>query len=52
MMSAYGPGKLPPVQLFGGPELEQSPEEIRTLHYMALASGTPQQSVRRRYPRY
>lgn len=46
LMSAYGPGKLPPVQLFGGSQIEQSPEEIRTLHYINMASGNPQQSVR------
>jgi len=27
-------------------EIEQSPEEMRVRHYLALASGNPQESVR------
>ncbi len=46
IMSAYGPGRDAPIQLFGGELLEQSMEEIRTMHYLNLASGNPQQSVR------
>jgi len=44
-MSAYGPGRDAPIQLFGGFPLEQSMEEIRVQHYLALAAGNPQQSV-------
>jgi len=44
-MSAYGPGKDAPIQLFGGYPLEQSFEEVRIMHYLALAAGNPQQSV-------
>lgn len=45
ILSAYGPGRNAPAQLFGGPLREQSFEEMRLMHYMALASGTPQQAV-------
>ncbi|PBP19186.1 CCCH zinc finger domain protein [Diplocarpon rosae] len=45
ILSAYGPGRGAPAQLFGGPVREQSFEEMRLLHYMALASGNPQQAV-------
>jgi len=46
IMSAYGPGKDAPVQLFGGFPLEQSFEEIRVQHYLALSTGNaPQLSV-------
>ncbi|KAJ9139507.1 Nucleoporin nup42 [Coniochaeta hoffmannii] len=42
ILSAYGPGKDAPEQLFGGYPREQSFEEIR-LHYMqGLAAGNPQ----------
>ncbi|KAK4992480.1 hypothetical protein LTR66_006269 [Elasticomyces elasticus] len=41
--SCYGTRDAP-VQLFGGP-LEQSPEEMRVMHYLALASGNVQTSV-------
>lgn len=43
-LSAYGPGRNAPVQLIEG-EIEQSPEEMRVLHYLALAKGNPQESV-------
>lgn len=43
--SAYGPGKDAPRQLFGGFPLEQSFEEMRVLHYLAVAQGNPQQAV-------
>lgn len=46
MLSAYGPGRKVPCQLFGGVMREQSPEEIRLLHYEAIASGNPQKAVR------
>ncbi|TVY46655.1 Nucleoporin [Lachnellula occidentalis] len=45
ILSAYGPGRQAPAQLFGGPMREQSFEEMRLLHYMAVASGNPQQAV-------
>ncbi len=45
ILSAYGPGRGVPAQLFGGPLREQSFEELRLLHYMGLASGNPQQAV-------
>lgn len=45
ILSAYGPGKDAPEQLFGGYPREQSPEEIR-LHYMqGLMTGNPQGAV-------
>ncbi|KAK4995682.1 hypothetical protein LTR28_000441, partial [Elasticomyces elasticus] len=46
--SCYGTRDAP-VQLFGGP-LEQSPEEMRVMHYLALASGNVQTSVCRFSP--
>ena len=45
ILSAYGPGRGAPAQLFGGPQREQSFEELRLLHYMGLASGNPQSAV-------
>jgi nucleoporin NUP42 len=45
IMSAYGPGKDAPDQLFGGYPMEQSFEELR-LHYMkGVAEGNPQGAV-------
>ena len=46
ILSAYGPGRQAPAQLFGGPMREQSFEEMRLLHYMGMSSGNPQQAVR------
>ncbi|TKW55268.1 Nucleoporin AMO1 [Colletotrichum tanaceti] len=46
ILSAYGPGRDAPEQLFGGPMREQSFEEMRLLHLMATAAGNPQQAVR------
>ncbi|KAI9052565.1 hypothetical protein LZ554_003908 [Drepanopeziza brunnea f. sp. 'monogermtubi'] len=46
ILSAYGPGRAAPAQLFGGPIREQSFEEMRLLHYVAAAAGNPQQAVR------
>lgn len=43
--SAYGPGRDAPRQLFGGFPIEQSPEEMRVLYYLAQASGNPQSAV-------
>lgn len=45
ILSAYGPGRNAPVQLFGGPIREQSLEEMRLLHYTGEASGNPQQAI-------
>jgi nucleoporin NUP42 len=47
ILSAYGPGRQAPEQLFGGDQREQSFEEMRLLHYMGLASGNAQQAVSR-----
>ena len=47
ILSAYGPGRQAPAQLFGGPLREQSFEEMRLLHYIGVASGNPQQAVGR-----
>lgn len=44
-LSSYGPGKNAPLQLMEG-DIEQSPEEMRVRHYLALAKGNPQESVR------
>ena len=45
ILSAYAPGRAVPEQLFGGPLREQSFEEMRLLHYVAVASGNEQQAV-------
>ncbi|KAK1993415.1 hypothetical protein LX36DRAFT_643156 [Colletotrichum falcatum] len=45
ILSAYGPGRDAPEQLFGGPMREQSFEEMRLLHIMATAAGNPQQAL-------
>ncbi|TVY58699.1 Nucleoporin [Lachnellula cervina] len=45
ILSAYGPGRQAPAQLFGGPMREQSFEEMRLLHYVAAASGNSQQAA-------
>ena len=39
VFSCYGPGRNAPKQLFGGPQREQSFEELRLRHYEAAASG-------------
>ena len=50
ILSAYGPGKDAPDQLFGGYPREQSVEEIR-LHYMqGKAAGNEQQAVSKTAP--
>lgn len=48
-MSAYGPGKDAPIQLFGGELIEQSPEEIRTLYYRAIATNNVAQYVSKNF---
>ncbi|KAK1673253.1 hypothetical protein BDP55DRAFT_614424 [Colletotrichum godetiae] len=45
ILSAYGPGRDAPEQLFGGNLREQSFEEMRLVHMMATASGNPQQAL-------
>nr|XP_036582146.1 Nucleoporin AMO1 [Colletotrichum truncatum]KAF6790806.1 Nucleoporin AMO1 [Colletotrichum truncatum] len=45
ILSAYGPGRDAPEQLFGGPMREQSFEEMRLHHVIATASGNPQQAL-------
>ncbi|EAS34492.3 CCCH zinc finger domain-containing protein [Coccidioides immitis RS] len=45
IFSSYGPGRYAPVQLFGGPEREQSFEEMRVIHYAATAAGNPQKAI-------
>lgn len=45
ILSAYGPGKDAPVQLFGGPMRELSFEEMRLYHYQESAAGRQQQAV-------
>ncbi|EEP81325.1 predicted protein [Uncinocarpus reesii 1704] len=45
IFSAYGPGKDAPRQLFGGPEREQSFEEMRAIHYAAAASGSTEKAI-------
>ncbi|OAA65354.1 Glycoside hydrolase, subgroup, catalytic core [Niveomyces insectorum RCEF 264] len=45
IFSAYGPGRNAPGQLFGGPQTEQSFEELRLHYYKAAASGNPQAAI-------
>ncbi|RQM08310.1 hypothetical protein DH86_00003812, partial [Scytalidium sp. 3C] len=45
ILSAYGPGRMAPAQLFGGPLREQSFEEMRLLYHLGLSSGNPQQAI-------
>ncbi|KAG5964110.1 hypothetical protein E4U57_005557 [Claviceps arundinis] len=45
ILSAYGPGRDTPEQLFGGYPREQSFEEVRLYYVMACASGNEQQAV-------
>lgn len=45
ILSAYGPGRQAPAQLFGGPIREQSFEEMHLSHYVAAMAGNPQQAV-------
>lgn len=44
-LSSYGPGRDAPRQLLDA-EFEQSPEEMRVLHYIALANGNAQETVK------
>ncbi|KAI9822286.1 MAG: hypothetical protein M1827_000004 [Pycnora praestabilis] len=45
ILSAYGPGRDAPIQLFGGHPREQSFEEMRLQHYIAATSGNTQQAI-------
>ena len=45
ILSAYGPGRDAPLQLFGGVQREQSFEELRTRHYELTAQGKQQAAV-------
>ncbi|KAF7177188.1 hypothetical protein CNMCM7691_005010 [Aspergillus felis] len=45
IFSAYGPGRNAPRQLFGGPQREQSFEELRLRHYEAAAAGKVEVAV-------
>ncbi|KAJ9296820.1 hypothetical protein DTO271G3_5019 [Paecilomyces variotii] len=45
VFSSYGPGKNAPRQLFGGPQREQSFEEMRLRHYEAAAAGNPTPAI-------
>ncbi|KAE8356576.1 hypothetical protein BDV28DRAFT_154583 [Aspergillus coremiiformis] len=45
VFSCYGPGRNAPKQLFGGPQREQSFEELRLRHYEAAATGNAEQAA-------
>ena len=45
ILSAYGPGRDAPLQLFGGHPREQSFEELRVRHYELVAQGNQQQAI-------
>ena len=45
ILSAYGPGRDAPSQLFGGHPREQSFEELRVRHYELTAQGNQQQAL-------
>lgn len=45
ILSAFGPVKELPVQLFGGYPREQSCEELRLRHYELAAAGNPQEAI-------
>ena len=45
ILSAYGPGRNPPLQLFGGVGRELSFEELRLRHYELAALGSPQKAI-------
>ena len=46
ILSAYGPGRDAPAQLFGGSPREQSFEEIRLVFEQSKSTGTQQNAVR------
>ena len=45
ILSAYGPGRDAPLQLFGGHPREQSFEELRVRHYELVVQGNQQQAI-------
>ncbi|CAO1602808.1 hypothetical protein XANCAGTX0491_006408 [Xanthoria calcicola] len=45
ILSAYGPGKDAPQQLFGGQPREQSFEELRLRHYELASAGNEAQAI-------
>ncbi|KAJ5725970.1 uncharacterized protein N7483_007327 [Penicillium malachiteum] len=45
VFSSYAPLRDLPRQLFGGPQREQSMEEMRLRHYQAVAAGNPAQAI-------
>ncbi|KAJ5594216.1 uncharacterized protein N7459_000424 [Penicillium hispanicum] len=45
VFSAYAPVRTAPRQLFGGPQREQSMEEMRLRHYEAVAAGNMNQAI-------
>ncbi|KAJ5572905.1 hypothetical protein N7450_009889 [Penicillium hetheringtonii] len=45
IFSSYSPARDVPRQLFGGPQREQSMEEMRLRHYEAVAAGNMNQAV-------
>ena len=45
ILSAFGPAKDIPIQLFGGYPREQSCEELRLRHYELAAAGNAQQAI-------
>ena len=45
ILSAYGPGRDAPLQLFGGHPREQSFEELRVRHYELAAQGHIQEAI-------
>lgn len=45
VLSAYGPGRDAPEQLWGGYPIEQSFEEARLFFMLGQMSGNPQQAV-------
>ncbi|KAI5282882.1 hypothetical protein KEM52_003562 [Ascosphaera acerosa] len=45
IFSCYAPARDAPVLLFGGPEREQSFEEMRLRHYEAVAAGNPAPAI-------
>ena len=45
ILSAYGPGRDAPEQLFGGQPREQSFEELRLRHYEVAAAGNEAQAI-------
>ena len=45
ILSAYGPGRDAPLQLFGGYPREQSFEELRVRYYELAAQGNKQQAI-------